>query len=212
MWRVAFRSAAVLGTGLLAAPVAYSAVEALGNELRPDSQYDVYLPSFPKLVKRNSERALDALFRPNMLDKRLTLEQIDFSCFQPTAGPSKKDFKMDARLGLDGFNVIKGDPITLYCPHDIVIPYKTILLQLPVNPAARSEGGGAAFELLQVSSENALGIRRYELALAVQDFYCANADLVRWRELDFVRFEGTHEMAGTWLPIFRAYMFTHDPY
>jgi hypothetical protein len=151
---------------------------------------------------------LDRVFRPGMLGRRLELERIDFACFQPLTGPSREDFVMDARLGLDGFNVFRGDPMALYCPQDFVAPYKTILLQLPV----RGEPSEAASELVRLTSSGERGFRRYELALAVQDFYCANIDLVRDRELDFLRYEGLHQVDDEWLPVYRAYLFTHDPY
>lgn len=208
MWRFAFRSAVVLGGGALAVPVAYSAAQVLGNELRPDSQYDVYMPAFPKLVKQNSERMLDRILRPKTLGGRIRQDRIEFACFQPLAGPSKKDFVMDARLGLDGFDVLRGDPMTLYCPYDIVAPHRTILVQLPVSGASAD----ALCELVKLTSSGERGFRRYELALAVQDFYCANKGLVKWRELDFLRYDGVHELDGRWLPVYRAFLFNHDSY
>jgi ADP-ribosylglycohydrolase len=66
------------------------------------------------------------------------------------------------------------------------------------------------YELIKLESVGDSGFRRAELACALQDFFGANESLVRWRELDFIRFEGTHEAAGGWIPLYRAYMFTSD--
>lgn len=213
MWRIAFRSVASVGAGVLAAPVVYSAVQSAGNELRPGSQYDVYMPSFPRLVAKNSRVVLDALLRPKALGSPLETRRVEFACFNPLTGPSKKEFKMNAALSLDGFDVLHGDALTLYCPHDLVVPYTEILLQVPVrrDPSIGIAGApAAAYELVRLTSEGDSGFRRAELARALQDFFEANESLVRWRELDFIRFEGTHEAAGGWIPLYRAYMFTSD--
>lgn len=213
MWRIAFRSAVSVGAGVLAAPVVYSAVQSAGNELRPGSQYDVYMPSFPSLVAKNSRIVLDALLRPKTLGAPLDTRRVEFACFSPATGPSKKEFKMNAALSLDGFDVLEGDVLTLYCPHDLVVPYPEILMQVPVrrDPSIGILSAPAsAYELIKLTSEGDSGFRRAELARALQDFFEANESLVRWRELDFIRFEGTHEAAGGWLPLYRAYMFTSD--
>lgn len=212
MWRIAFRSVASVGVGVLAAPVVYSAVQSSGNELRPGSQYDVYMPSFPRLVAKNSGVLLDVL-RPKALGHPLETHRVEFACFEPTTGPSKKEFKMNAVLSLDGFDVLDGDVLTLYCPHDLVVPYQEILLQVPIrrDPSIGILSAPATtYELVRLTSEGDSGFRRAELARALQDFFEANESLVRWRELDFIRFEGTHEAAGGWIPLYRAYMFTSD--
>ena len=144
------------------------------------------MPSFPSLVAKNSRIVLDALLRPkNARSSLWILVAWSSHAFRRPLVRQRRDER--SAPSLDGFDVLEGTMLTLYCPHDLVVPYG-ILMQVPVRRDPNIgilSAPASAYELIKPRLREIAASGEPSWRAHSRTSLGANESLVRWREPDF---------------------------